>query len=192
MLYFKIKSKKKPFLCILVLTDATSRGTLMVKQPHPKCTFGYEEITESMNHCQEILAKMPYAPPFLFVDEFSAITENGAKGSYTFKKDEYFYQGHFPENPVTPGVIMTETMAQIGLVGLGMYLTKAYQQEVIRHFVFTASEVFFRKKVMPGETVFVESTKVYFRLNALKCKVVMTNQQGETVCHGTLSGAMIR
>ena len=87
-----------------------------------------------MKHCQEILAKMPYSRPFLFVDEFSEITEHGAKGSYSFRKDEYFYQGHFPENPVTPGVIMTETMAQIGLVGLGMFLTGAYKKEVLQQY----------------------------------------------------------
>ena len=89
---------------------------------------------------------MPYSRPFLFVDEFSEITEHGAKGSYSFRKDEYFYQGHFPENPVTPGVIMTETMAQIGLVGLGMFLTGAYKKEVLQTFVFTSSEVFFKSR----------------------------------------------
>lgn len=154
-------------------------------------TVGQAEITESMTHCQEILAKMPYARPFLFVDEFSEITDDGAKGHYTYREDESFYIGHFPGNPVTPGVIMTETMAQIGLVGLGMYLTGAYKKDVMQQFVFTSSEVFFRKKVMPGETVFVESTKVYFRFKALKCKVEMKNELGEVVCHGTLSGAVL-
>jgi 3-hydroxyacyl-[acyl-carrier-protein] dehydratase len=155
-------------------------------------TSGQVEITESMMHCEEILAKMPYARPFLFVDEFTEITNEGAKGHYTYREDESFYQGHFPGNPVTPGVIMTETMAQIGLVGLGMYLTGAYKKNVMQQFVFTSSEVFFRKKVMPGETVFVESTKVYFRFKALKCKVEMKNELGEVVCHGTLSGAVLK
>lgn len=154
-------------------------------------TIGQAEITESMTHCEEILAKMPYARPFLFVDEFTEITDEGAKGHYTYREDESFYQGHFPDNPVTPGVIMTETMAQIGLVGLGMYLTGAYKKEVMRNFVFTSSHVFFKKKVLPGETVFVESTKIYFRFKALKCKVVMKNQLGEVVCDGTLSGAVL-
>ena len=50
--------------------------------------------------------------------------KTGAEGFYTFKEDEYFYQGHFKDNPITPGVILTEVMAQIGVVCLGIYLLK--------------------------------------------------------------------
>ena len=73
---------------------------------------------------EQIISKLPYQHPFLFVDELTDISENGITGSYTFKKDDYFYQGHFKDNPITPGVILTETMAQIGVVCLGIYLTK--------------------------------------------------------------------
>lgn len=144
-----------------------------------------------MNPCTEILQKMPYQRPFLFVDNFLEINELGAKGSYTFREDEYFYKGHFPHNPVTPGVIMTETMAQIGLVGLGMFLTKAYQDNYPLKFAFVSSEVEFRKAVLPKETVFVESKKVYFRFGKLKCTVEMKNEQGDLVCKGTLSGVIL-
>ena len=70
----------------------------------------------------EILAKLPYSPPFLFVDDLVSVDENGVTGSFTFKEDLDFYKGHFKNNPVTPGVILTETMAQIGLVCLGIFL----------------------------------------------------------------------
>ena len=72
----------------------------------------------------EIIKNLPYQKPFLFVDELTQFSENGITGNYTYKKNEYFYEGHFKENPVTPGVILTETMAQIGLVCLGIYLVK--------------------------------------------------------------------
>ena len=67
---------------------------------------------------------MPYQAPFLFVDELISLSEHGVEGFYTFKKDEYFYQGHFKNNPITPGVILTEVMAQIGVVCLGIYLLR--------------------------------------------------------------------
>ena len=75
-----------------------------------------------MTKLTEILAKLPYSRPFLFVDEIISINENGVEGIYFFDEKLDFYKGHFKENPVTPGVILTETMAQIGVVCLGVYL----------------------------------------------------------------------
>jgi 3-hydroxyacyl-[acyl-carrier-protein] dehydratase len=60
-----------------------------------------------------ILDRLPYTKPFLFVDELLCVDEKSAEGLYTFPTDAYFYQGHFKNNPVTPGVIFTECMAQI-------------------------------------------------------------------------------
>jgi 3-hydroxyacyl-[acyl-carrier-protein] dehydratase len=71
---------------------------------------------------QEIISKLPYSKPFLFVDELLQINENGVEGTYTFDGNLDFYKGHFKDYPVTPGVILTETMAQIGLVCLGIFL----------------------------------------------------------------------
>lgn len=145
-----------------------------------------------MSHCQQIKSLLPYQPPFLFVDEYTSLHTEGATGWYQLRRDEYFYRGHFPDRPITPGVILTEIMAQIGLVGLGMFLTNSHLEPIIREFVFTSSEVQFLKPVYPGETVRVESEKVYFRMGKLKCKVRMLNEAGENVCTGTLSGMMIR
>ena len=58
------------------------------------------------------------------MDELTKITDNGVTGNYTFKESEYFYRGHFKDYPVTPGVILTEVMAQIGVVCLGIYLLR--------------------------------------------------------------------
>lgn len=145
-----------------------------------------------MSHCQQIKSLLPYQPPFLFVDEYTNLHAEGATGWYQLRRDEYFYRGHFPDRPITPGVILTEIMAQIGLVGLGMFLTNSHLEPIFREFVFTSSEVQFLKPVYPGETVRVESEKVYFRMGKLKCKVRMLNEAGENVCTGTLSGMMIR
>lgn len=78
-----------------------------------------------MSEFQQIVSALPYEKPFLFVDEIVHLDESGIEGNYRFKEDEYFYQGHFKNYPVTPGVILTECMAQIGLVCLGVYLVKA-------------------------------------------------------------------
>ena len=63
---------------------------------------------------ETIIQLLPYQTPFLFVEELTYISENRSEGYYTFKNDEYFYKGHFKDKPITPGVILTEVMAQRG------------------------------------------------------------------------------
>ena len=149
-------------------------------------------MPDLMELAEEIRHLLPYKEPFLFVDELEEVNEDGAKGNFTFQEDMPFYAGHFPDNPITPGVILIECMAQIGLVSLGIFLSGAYQTKEHTPFAFTSSEVKFYKQVLPGEKVMVKSEKIYFRLGKLKCKVSMNNEQGETVCKGVLSGMSIR
>lgn len=141
---------------------------------------------------KEVFALLPYTKPFLFVDELTALTEDEAEGYYTFKESEYFYQGHFVGNPITPGVILTECMAQIGLVSLGIHLLLQSGKSNIDpkqiSIAFTESEVQFLKTVLPGTTVYVKSIKRYWRLGKLKCSVQLYNQDKEEVARGTLAG----
>lgn len=137
---------------------------------------------------KEIIALLPYTEPFLFVDEIAEVTEQTIKGSYTFKEESYFYKGHFKDHPVTPGVILTECMAQIGLVCLGIYLLKDKTSLDTMQVAFTSADVSFLKPVYPNEKVTVVSEVNYFRFNKLKCDVKLYNQANELVCNGMLAG----
>jgi len=138
---------------------------------------------------EEIIKLLPYQQPFLFVDNLDAISDSGVTGSYTFKEDEYFYKGHFKNNPITPGVILTEVMAQIGVVCLGIYLMKDELSPTnYPKIALTSNEVDFYLPVYPNEKVTVVSEKVYFRFNKLKCKVKLLNEKNELVCRGIISG----
>jgi 3-hydroxyacyl-[acyl-carrier-protein] dehydratase len=139
---------------------------------------------------QEIISKLPYSVPFLFVDELISIDENGAEGTFTFDENLEFYKGHFKEKPVTPGVILTEVMAQIGLVCLGIYLLN---NEFSKNtsIALTSTNIDFLKPVFPNEKVTVISEKMYFRFGKLKCKVIMKNENGEVVCRGEIAGIII-
>jgi 3-hydroxyacyl-[acyl-carrier-protein] dehydratase len=139
---------------------------------------------------KDILDKLPYAKPFLFVDELLFVDENGAKGSYTFLADSDFYKGHFKDNPVTPGVILTETMAQIGVVCLGVFLL-GNEFNSKSKIALTSSEIEYLKPVFPNEKVIVISEKIYFRFGKLKCKVKMLNSNNEEVCNGTIAGMIL-
>jgi len=138
---------------------------------------------------QHILDALPYTKPFLFVDSLHSISEDSVEGSYTFQADADFYKGHFKDNPVTPGVLLIECMAQIGLVCLGIYLVSDKVSEM--KIALSSTEVDFLKPVYPGEKVMVISEKEYFRFNKLKCEVKMKNELGEIVCKGTISGIVI-
>lgn len=143
-----------------------------------------------MTH-KEIIDKLPYQHPFLFVDEIYSVNETGISGSHTFDRDSDFYSGHFKNNPVTPGVILTETMAQIGLVCFGIYLlSKMGSLTTDAKIALTSSEIDFFLPVYPNETVTVKSEKEYFRFNKLKCKVQLFNQKGALVCRGKIAGMM--
>jgi 3-hydroxyacyl-[acyl-carrier-protein] dehydratase len=140
----------------------------------------------------EIIENLPYQTPFLFVDALTAVSEKGITGNYTFKENEFFYKGHFKENPITPGVILTETMAQIGLVCLGIYLLKdEITTRVKPQIALTSSQVDFYVPVLPNEKVTVISEIEYFRFHKLKCKVKMMNSKNELVCRGSISGMII-
>ncbi|MEQ5790324.1 hydroxymyristoyl-ACP dehydratase [Muricauda sp. NFXS6] len=139
----------------------------------------------------EIIALLPYQRPFLFVDDIVSVTENNIVGHYTFKDDEFFYEGHFKNNPITPGVILTECMAQIGLVCLGIYLMKDELMKAENlQIALTSHQMDFYLPVLPGKKVHVHSEKEVFRFNKLKCKVKMLNKDGELVARGLISGML--
>jgi len=142
-----------------------------------------------MTH-QDILSKLPYSRPFLFVDEIIRIDENGVEGCYTFNENLDFYKGHFKNNPVTPGVILTEVMAQIGVVCLGIFLLNDTLKKDTA-IALTSINIEFLKAILPNEKVTVFSEKIYFRFGKLNCKVTMKNAKEEVVCQGEIAGMIV-
>lgn len=138
---------------------------------------------------QEIIAALPYSDPFLFVDEIEEVTASSIRGNYTFPIDSFFYGGHFKNNPITPGVILTEAMAQIGLVSLGIYLLRDKDLTNLQ-VAFTSADVSFIKPVFPNEKISVLSDLKYFRFNKLKCNIKLYNQENELAAEGVLAGML--
>lgn len=139
---------------------------------------------------ERILEFLPYSKPFLFVDELVNVDENGAEGTFTFRSEMDCYKGHFKDYPVTPGVLLTECCAQIGLVCLGIFLLHAEKNRYKMKIGMSSSQMEFLKPVLPNETVRVVSKKIYFRFQKLKCDVRMYDTKGDMVCKGTLAGML--
>lgn len=139
---------------------------------------------------EEIIRYLPYERPFLFVDELTEISENGITGNYTFDKESFFYQGHFKDHPVTPGVILTEVMAQIGVVCLGILLVQNELETKAPKIALTSHKIDFFHAVYPEEKITVISEKQYFRFNKLKCFVRALNEKGQLICRGEIAGML--
>ena len=71
---------------------------------------------------KQILTYIPQQAPFRFIDQILYVNENEISGTYKFKQHESFYAGHFPNKPITPGVILLESMCKVGVVAFGIYL----------------------------------------------------------------------
>ncbi|MGZ3653668.1 MAG: 3-hydroxyacyl-ACP dehydratase FabZ family protein [Bdellovibrionota bacterium] len=144
---------------------------------------------------RELLELIPQQKPFRFVDEIVEVNDLTITGRYTFRPDESFYAGHFPGNPVTPGVILLESMCQVGVVALGIYLlSKEESPEEVRRWttMFADAQVEFMRPVFPGTTVTVKGEKVFWRRKKLRSRVEMFDAGGNLVAQATASGIGVK
>ena len=122
---------------------------------------------------EELKKIMPHREPMLLLDEASHIDDVHGTGSYTVRGDEFFLQGHYPGNPIVPGVILCEMMAQCACSVLGQKLADGTPY-------FTGlDKVRIRNKVVPNDTFVI--------------KVALANQKGTFYfidCEGHVNGKL--
>ena len=116
----------------------------------------------------EIMEMLPHRPPFLLIDRVKNVVpgESGI-GIKNITFDEPFFQGHFPGNPIMPGVLQVEAMAQTACV---LVVTLAPPEERSGHQVFfmTIDDVKFRKPVVPGDVLEMHVTREQTVRNVFK------------------------
>ncbi len=102
----------------------------------------------------EIKNLIPHREPFLFVDTCEIIKEgeNGISKKI-FSENEYFFKGHFPQNPIVPGVIIVEAMAQTAGIVVSYKLRKFEEKSVL---FMSVNKAKFRKPIIPNENVTFE------------------------------------
>ncbi len=138
----------------------------------------------------EVLPLIPQQEPFRFVDEILEIGDEKVVGTYRWRPEADFYRGHFPGNPVTPGVLLVECMAQCSVVPLAIYLFHRDFEAKDGRFqtLFTDAAMEFSEIVRPGEQVRTDARLVFWRRKKLKVEAEMRREDGALVCSGTLAG----
>ena len=97
---------------------------------------------------EEIKKLIPHREPFLFIEEVKIIQKGKIGKSFrTFYDTEYFFEGHFPNNPIVPGVVIVEAMAQTAGVIVSENLINAKDQSVL---FMSINKAKFRKPVLPN------------------------------------------
>ena len=105
---------------------------------------------------EELKTILPHREPMLLVDEVIQNEDGTATGYYTVRGDEYFLQGHFPGNPIVPGVIPCEMMAQSACI---MFADSMREKGVLP--VYTGlDKVRFRNIIKPGDTIKIDTKLV--------------------------------
>jgi UDP-3-O-[3-hydroxymyristoyl] N-acetylglucosamine deacetylase/3-hydroxyacyl-[acyl-carrier-protein] dehydratase len=115
--------------------------------------FKYDARKAPLYDINDIKRMLPHRAPFLLVDRVFHLDENSVAGIKQVTFNEPFFQGHFPSEPIMPGVLIVEAMAQCS----GVYvLSKVDKPENYSTYFLRIDNVRFRHKVVPGDTMQIE------------------------------------
>ena len=133
----------------------------------------------------DIKKYLPHREPFLFIDEVVDIKDNQIiHAKKIISEDEYFLEGHFPGNPIFPGVILIEALGQASGI-LGFTTMNKTPEEGSIYVLAGVDKVRFRKRVRPGDTIDLFSKVVSEKRGIWKfdCRAELDN---EIVCTATI------
>ena len=124
-----------------------------IRRSGEKPAFKYSAKNQPLMDINQIKALLPHRPPFLLVDRVFHIEENAIGGIKQVSMNEPFFVGHFPEEPVMPGVLIIEALAQCGGI---LVLSRVEDPKSYSTYFLKADGVKWKRKVVPGDTLQLE------------------------------------
>lgn len=148
----------------------------------------HQEASGNSIDVRAILDLLPHRYPFLLVDRvLDWEKDKFIKALKNVSFNEAFFQGHFPGQPLMPGVLILEAMAQAG----GILVSLSLEEIHSKLFVFTGMDkVRFRRPVHPGDQLILETTEVRKRMQLVKMQCRAT-VEGDIACEADLSAAIV-
>ncbi|WP_372966223.1 3-hydroxyacyl-ACP dehydratase FabZ [Marinobacter sp.] len=134
-----------------------------------------------MMKIDEILEYLPHRYPFLLVDRVTEVEKSvSIKGYKNVSFNEPFFTGHFPENPIMPGVLIIEAMAQLSGI-LGFVTVERKPSDGVIQYLAGSDKARFKRPVRPGDRLELESELVSAKRGLWKfnCRALV---DGDVVC----------
>ena len=110
----------------------------------------YDPTKKPLYDINQIKSLLPHRYPFLLIDKITEMDEKAVIGIKNVTMNENFFMGHFPNEPIMPGVLQVEAMAQIGGI---LALSKVEDPENYQTLFLKIDKVKFKRKVIPGDTI---------------------------------------
>jgi 3-hydroxyacyl-[acyl-carrier-protein] dehydratase len=132
----------------------------------------------------EILRTIPHRPPFLFIDEIVEIRADGATCKRTIRMEEPQFEGHYPGNPIMPGVLLCEACFQTGAIYLAKQIEKDGRSlNDVTPVLSRITDARFKQMVKPGDEITIEVTmkETISRFYFMKGKVLKGGKPALTI-----------
>ena len=117
----------------------------------------YDPNAAPVKTLEEIMELLPHRHPFLFIDKIVSLSDTDIVGIKNVTYSESFFQGHFPGDPIMPGVLQLEAMAQTGGV---LVLSGKEDPSAYGTYFLKIEECKFKQPVRPGDTMIIKMSKV--------------------------------